>query len=67
VKIPGGSKHRRDDKRIGRPEDDLLVQADGVSDSPSGAAESEGQPGGSLGASGEALDAGVSDLSLIHI
>jgi Tfp pilus assembly protein PilO len=61
VKISGDSKHRHDDKRTGRPEDDLLVQADGVSDSPSDATESEGQPGSSLGASGEAPDAGVLD------
>lgn len=59
MKISGGSEDRRDDERTGRPENDLLVQADGVSDSPSGATESEGQPGGSLGASGEAPDAPV--------
>ena len=63
MKIPDGSEYRRDDERTGRPEDDLLAQADGVSDSSSDATESEGQPGSPLGASGEALDPGVVDYT----
>jgi len=61
VKISDGSEYRRDDEGIGRPEDDLLAQADGVSGSPSDATESEGQPGSPLGPSGDALDTGVLD------
>ncbi len=61
MKTSDGSEYRRDDEGIGRPEDDLLAQADGVSGSPSGATESEGQPGSPLGPSGDALDTGVLD------
>ncbi len=61
MKTSDGSEYKRDDEGIGRPEDDLLAQADGVSGSPSDATESEGQPGSPLGPSGDALDTGVLD------
>jgi Tfp pilus assembly protein PilO len=59
VKISGGSNHRGEDERTGRPEDDLLVQADGVSESPSDVTEPEGQPESPLGVSGDVLDTGA--------